>query len=656
MSPTPSRYGVVIGVASTGLALCLLTSGLLSGRTTPALLGAALLLLGVALIGQWARHWGHGSSAVSQQLLEIQSNLRAVSAELEARRKGTSGTGTEPSSQRLESLIRDQFARDDGQRLKLFESLSRLESRLSEVEITLHHQASATEAATRQGITTLQSHLADAVAAMTTDRTVTPAHPDSSTAHALNESMIRHLADFERRTQGMLDQSGISDIAIRVEKSVEKLGKQITGFTDLVGRTHSDTQHGIGQLLDFYRTEFMRAEDLQRSALEAMHSIREGIDAVSADLETQKWGLDTQRSVYLTAVDSIVAFSKLLSERADGLQEGNEQLRQWLDHRIQGLSSSVENLSADRSPLERVESKLAEVVAARNAGVALLRKRIDELDEKIADASKKKDQSDENLLGALMATGDEIRKDREKIDDRLKSHINTMLKAPNFRERCEIVNEIRAMEEVSSRYALRAPAPRLTPSSMEARSLELVTLLVEQHRPNLVLECGSGVSSVWLSYALEKFGGRLVSLDHLKRFGDDTRLNLEEHGLKDTAEVRFAPLEQFQIGGEDFQWYGSDGWSSLKKIDMLIVDGPPTQVGPMARFPALPLLAKQLSDGAIIIVDDAARDDETKMIAKWSEMFPNLSAIPHSNERIVMFKWSTPPPTSRSQRNRTKKD
>ena len=148
---------------------------------------------------------------------------------------------------------------------------------------------------------------------------------------------------------------------------------------------------------------------------------------------------------------------------------------------------------------------------------------------------------------------------------------------------------------------------------------ELVRI-VDQHKPSLVLELGSGVSTVVLAARL-RGEGRVVSLDHEREYAQQTRDQLVYHDLE--ATVIDAPLAPVQIAGRAWEWYSlPDG---LTGVDMLVVDGPPGHTGPLARYPALPLLRPLLSPGAVICVDDGARADEREMVRMWLAEQPELS-------------------------------
>lgn len=72
-------------------------------------------------------------------------------------------------------------------------------------------------------------------------------------------------------------------------------------------------------------------------------------------------------------------------------------------------------------------------------------------------------------------------------------------------------------------------------------------------------------------------------------------------------------------------WYCLDGLPD-GEIDLLIVDGPPETVAPMARYPAGPSLLPRLARGGVVLVDDSLRPDEQEMIRRWRIEFPELEA------------------------------
>lgn len=180
-----------------------------------------------------------------------------------------------------------------------------------------------------------------------------------------------------------------------------------------------------------------------------------------------------------------------------------------------------------------------------------------------------------------------------------------------------LLSEIQSLGQLTSKFEPSGVLPQVGGWALNPSELLWLTERVEEKRPRLVVECGSGTSTFWIATALKELGkGKVIAIDHLEEFADKTQALIDAHGLNDFAEVRYAPLQDLELGGETYQWYGVDP-SSLETIDLLVVDGPPTSVGKHARYPAIPQLGSQLADGAWILVDDTNRPDEQEMIEQW---------------------------------------
>lgn len=177
--------------------------------------------------------------------------------------------------------------------------------------------------------------------------------------------------------------------------------------------------------------------------------------------------------------------------------------------------------------------------------------------------------------------------------------------------------QIEALFSIYNSVRITHPLP---PMRLWAASPDFVALavsLIRQHKPQIVFEVGSGVSTLVCSYALrENGGGHLLSLEHDAHFAQVTQENIVAHGLNDIARVIHAPLKPVQVNGEARTWYDLDA-VELPVIDLLIVDGPPEGTGKLARYPALPLLFEHLKPGAHVLVDDFMRDDEYEMVNRW---------------------------------------
>ena len=209
--------------------------------------------------------------------------------------------------------------------------------------------------------------------------------------------------------------------------------------------------------------------------------------------------------------------------------------------------------------------------------------------------------------------------------------------------KAEIKQTFRQLEALQNLNAVLPPSDLVPATRVWAASPDLLVVLVDlvvTERPSLVVECGSGASTLWLALAMRRFGveGRIVALDHDAVFGTKTRDLLVRHGVSDLAEVRDAPLESFTLDDQSYQWYARKAWEDLAGIDLLFVDGPPATTGHQARYPALPLLAGSLSPLATAVLDDLVVPDMQKVLRLWLDAYPDFGSeiLPLEKQAAVL--------------------
>ena len=216
------------------------------------------------------------------------------------------------------------------------------------------------------------------------------------------------------------------------------------------------------------------------------------------------------------------------------------------------------------------------------------------------------------------------------------------------RSKIDIVQETEAIMELRRLLAPEAlPLPLCGGWAMDSVALLNVVKHVLRQKPELIVECGGGTSTIWLAYALKKNGkGKIVSIDHLEEFSELGKATVEQHGLGDYVDFCYAALEDIEIDERKCLWYSEpsvtavlDNQECNSGIDLLIVDGPPGKIGHMARYPALPVLQGRLSPNAVVIVDDAVRKDERQMMDCWIEEFGFLGAPEKTGRRTRQLNW-----------------
>jgi predicted O-methyltransferase YrrM len=150
--------------------------------------------------------------------------------------------------------------------------------------------------------------------------------------------------------------------------------------------------------------------------------------------------------------------------------------------------------------------------------------------------------------------------------------------------------------------------------------LKLLVDHIHQHKPRLVVEFGTGASTLVIARAMQQAGGgALISFEQHSDFVEATRRWLADHGLK--ADLRSAPLRR-SPGGWPGLWY--DHGPLPNGIDLMLIDGPPWTVHPLTRGAAESLF-NRVAPGGTVMLDDAARPGERLVARRWRKLHPDFA-------------------------------
>lgn len=159
--------------------------------------------------------------------------------------------------------------------------------------------------------------------------------------------------------------------------------------------------------------------------------------------------------------------------------------------------------------------------------------------------------------------------------------------------------------------------------------------MIESNDYDMVIEFGSGTSTLLMALALQRTAKRRersapavqVAFEHLEFFFQQTRMRLEQAGMAGAVQLDLSPLQPWvSAEGTNYAFYGCQ--PRLAAImgsapgpiarALVVVDGPPADTGPQARYPALPVVLPVLRGAAIdVLLDDHSRADEKQVSAKW---------------------------------------
>jgi hypothetical protein len=154
-------------------------------------------------------------------------------------------------------------------------------------------------------------------------------------------------------------------------------------------------------------------------------------------------------------------------------------------------------------------------------------------------------------------------------------------------ELAQTYRQIEALLMLTKCLPLRHPLPPMRGATVSPDLALLLYELVHAHAPALVVECGSGVSSLVMGYALESVGaGRLVAFEHDAAHAERSAALVRRHELERQVEIVHAGLQEMRLAGERWQWYGPE---------------------------------------VVVVLDDVARPDEWAITERWLREDPRLT-------------------------------
>jgi predicted O-methyltransferase YrrM len=162
--------------------------------------------------------------------------------------------------------------------------------------------------------------------------------------------------------------------------------------------------------------------------------------------------------------------------------------------------------------------------------------------------------------------------------------------------------------------------------SLGQESLDVIVDLFRVAVPRMIVEFGSGASSVGLAKAFP--GAQVLSVEHDPAWAWRTKALARSAGVENLC-ISLRPLK-WQL--HHFSLYQSYAPGALPAtIDAALIDGPPywAHVGREACFYQI---ARRLRRGSVLVLDDYSRGAEQNAVANWMLKYPRCLAA--KSERV----------------------
>ncbi|WP_299585356.1 class I SAM-dependent methyltransferase [uncultured Microbulbifer sp.] len=190
-----------------------------------------------------------------------------------------------------------------------------------------------------------------------------------------------------------------------------------------------------------------------------------------------------------------------------------------------------------------------------------------------------------------------------------------------------LFKQLESLSWLQRRLSIKGQLPPLRGWAASPDILLQLHTHIMTSRPKVIVECGSGASTLVIADALRQNGlGKLISIEHSGHYGAQTLATLEVEYLESWVDLRIGELEFWE--GEHMspknaekpvRWYPKSLLDGIESADLLWVDGPPGATCLYSRYPALPAMSDRLSAKAEVWMDDTIRQEEKDICERWGQ-------------------------------------
>jgi len=150
---------------------------------------------------------------------------------------------------------------------------------------------------------------------------------------------------------------------------------------------------------------------------------------------------------------------------------------------------------------------------------------------------------------------------------------------------------------------------------------------LQQRDDPVMIEFGSGQSTViFASYFKRRGKGRLISVEHDAVYAANIMKQIEALGLMEYVESHVVPLKDYtdvQTGNVS-KSYDLTCVKKERKLDVVLVDGPPMSFGILTRYYPIHWSLENLAVAGKIFLDDADRPNERLIVQRVARNQPQI--------------------------------
>jgi predicted RNA methylase len=417
-----------------------------------------------------------------------------------------------------------------------------------------------------------------------------------------------NLSTEENKKELKLIQSVLEKIGELSEDSVQKVNKNNEDLKSL------DT--ALNEKANKLLTEFTKVNTDNNSLLTKLDDTNQAIGKNFEELKSIKTTVNEEANKLLTE------FTQLFTDRDLELNSVIEKIHDLIEtHKTKITEEKIDNTNEFRNLEKIILNEINQVLNKFDLFVS---------------------KNDSSLNNAEKA----IKKDVKEIEATVLKQISLS----NDNQKNQFVSEfdkqlnitydrIDALMSIHALLDFNKPFPIMHEWTISSDFAHAILTTILDKGEGSVIDIGSGVSTLLMGYGVMQNGsGKVISLEHSKEYFEKTKALIKAHQLESYCEVHFCPLIEYIIEEEKWLWYDISDVKFPEDIALMSVDGPPGDTQLMARYPAIPILEKYITDQTIIYLDDAYRSEEAEIAKKWELKFDLSSQLIKSHKGIFHLK------------------
>jgi len=475
------------------------------------------------------------------------------------------------------------------------------------------------------------------------------------------EGAMQHSSEADRTVENL--QSRETELGAALNQS-NAMVRQLREQLDAVQAEAETLKVGMEEVKEEARKAASIAEDEKTKLAERHQQAEQAQKQAEEELQQHKKSLNSRKQELTAKTDELekqkIRFESLEQENAH-LKDQVQQLQSQLSARTKEGEELTKKLESEQQAHEKALEAVNDKLSAEQKAHAETREELQKHKTYLANRKQQLSETEQKLeqLGqqlkeqsASSQRFDQLEAKLAGITRNITGHMDKQLHSTSQ----QLESSIALQGYLQGGQLPMKPAG----PSLSANMALYMAEQIETGQYDLIIEFGSGASTGFLARTVLKrlansngdtqrlgyqqgkeAGGkelafispdeddlpkRIISFEHRKEQSAKIEQSLTAAGLQHVVELVHAPLVDYQHQDHHFLHYGCE--KTLERLASLyegrtakflvLVNGPPSKTGPMARFPALPKLLNTLGIHKMdIVFGDSVGDDANTLTERW---------------------------------------